>query len=543
VSKEKIFSHKYSLKIFLLIVLVLIFTRLYNLRTNPKWYWDEAHYINMEYNLANGEIRQGAIKYPFGMESTPRMPLYYFLSGVVMKIFNNKDILYPRFLSFMCTLGIIFPLFMIGKLLFNEKVALLGLAIFTLHKFPLIFNRWGVEYNADMFFNVWTLYAIVNYLKYKKVSSLIFSAIFSGLFALSSFYGLPVVLFVILFTFFYNKKALVYITPIAIAPFIIFGIWMSMKTQGEFWKSFISLFSSGIALENKKSIFEQISGFIKAFLLFPSYDLIYFLSIVGLFFLKGRQHIITLFLLPIGMIIIKRQGLDTRTSYNSVLYLPILHLSIASLLFIFWDKANESIKKLGESLHHCSTVCSTCFSRSIFPLKWALQAKLMYSCALIIALLPFIFIGTRDTYWVITRIPTNFDTIGAIQDYDDTMDVVDFINLNTDKDKDVVIAPELISWLIDCKTVNLYQVLLSLGYETLWHNRIPDSRWAFKIDYKEAKFLILDYTNRSFTLYQENMDKFIAIFKKEKWELILRQGEYFVYLNPRFSPTKIFFLK
>jgi len=534
VDREKIFSHKYSLKIFLIIVLFLIFTRLYNLRTNPKWYWDEAHYINMEYNLANGEVRQGAIKYPFGMESTPRMPLYYFLSGIVMKIFNNKDILYPRFLSFMCTLGIIFPLFMIGKLLFNEKVALLGLAIFTLHKFPLIFNRWGVEYNADMFFNVWTLYALVSYLKYKKVSSLIFSAIFSGLFALSSFYGLPVVLFVILFTFFYNKKALVYIAPIAIAPFIIFGIWMSMKTQGEFWKSFITLFSSGMALENKKSIFEQISGFIKAFLLFPSYDLIYFLSIVGLFFLKGRQHIITLFLLPIGMIIIKRQGLDTRTSYNSVLYLPILHLSIASLLFIFWERVKNSIKKYCGGLIHQTQDIE--FDKSN-------RYKLMYSCTLIIALLPFIFIGTRDTYWVMTRIPTNFDTIGAIQDYDDTMDIVDFINLNTNIDKDVVIAPELISWLIDCKTVNLYQVLLSLGYETLWHNRIPDSRWAFKIDYKEAKFLILDYTNRSFTLYQENMDKFIAVFKKEKWELILQQGEYFMYLNPRFNGTAIRYIE
>lgn len=316
---------------------------------------------------------------------------------------------------------------------------------------------------------------------------------------------------------------------------MLFGIWMSMKTQGEFWKSFIALFSSGIALENKKSIFEQISEFTKAFLLFPSYDLIYFLSIVGLFFLKGRQHIITLFLLPIGMIIIKRQGLDTRTSYNSVLYLPILHLSMASLLFIFWEKVKEGLNKLGESLHHYPTVRSTCFSRSISPLKWALQAKLMYSCALIIALLTFIFMGAKDTYWVMTRIPTAFDGIGAIQDYDDTRDIVDFINLNTDKDKDVVIAPELISWLIDCKTVNLYQVLLSLGYETLWHNKIPDSRWAFKIDYKEAKFLILDYTNRSFTLFQENMNKLLDIFNEEKWKLILQQGEYFVYLNPRFK--------
>ncbi len=497
-------------------MLFIIFTRLYNLSINPRWYLDEAYFVNMEYNMAYGDVRQGAIKYPFGLESTPHLPLYYYISGFLMRFFNNRDIFYPRFISFLCTIGIIFPLLMIGKLLFNEKVALLGLAIFALHKFPLIFNRWGVAYNAGMFFNVWTLYALVSFLKFRKAGSLIAAAIFAGLFSVSSFYGVVTLLFVILFVLFVSRRSLIYVLPIAIAPFLLFSVWMMVNTQGQFLKDFIRLFFAVAGSGEKETVFEQVGTFIKSALLFPSYDLVYFLSIVGFFFLKGQQNIISLFILPLGLIIIKKQGFDTRTSYNSVLYLPMLHLSMASLLFILYDRVKIGTLRLLEN-------------------KPESFKKIIVTVVLIIALLPFSFLVIRDIIWVSTRIPTTFDGIGAVQNYDDTMSVVNFVNFNTDSNKDMVIAPELISWLIDCETVNLYQMVLSLGYETKWHAKIPETRWAYKVDYKRAKYLIINYTNRGFTLQQENMDKILEIFKEEDWKLILQQGEYSIFLNPRFA--------
>ena len=515
----------------------IIFTRLYNLRSNPRWYWDETYCVNMEYNFAKGDIRHGAIKYPFAIESSPRMPLYYFVSGYLMRIFHNKDILYPRFVSFLCAIGIVFPLFMIGKRLFDEKVALLGLIIFTIHKFPLIFNRWGVDYNGGMLFNVWTLYALVNYLKFKRVSSLIAAGIFSALFSLTSFYGLPVVIFVILFTLIYNRKALLLVAPVALLPFIAFSVWVSLKTQGEFLRDFINLFFAGVSIGEKKFFLEQITDFIRAFLLFPSYDLVYFLSIVGLFFLKGQQNIIPLFLLPLAIVIIRRQGLDTRTSYNSVMYLPILHLSMASLVFILWERIKNAINKWVENKKGQS---GGAIYRTINTPPTPLKRGLL-KVVLLIFLIPFIFSGVRDVKWVMTSIPTAFDGIGAIQNYEDTRTVVDLINLNTSIEKDVVISPELISWLIDCRTVNLYQTLLSLGYETLWHKKMPEWRWAYKIDYKNAKYFILDYTDRAFALQQKNMDKLLDLFREEDWKLVLQKGEYFVYLNPRFGTTGVLY--
>ncbi len=79
-------------KILVLILLLAIFLRFYDLGINPGWYSDEGSYMDISWNLANGELRVFALDNPF----VPHPPLFFIIGGILLKFLGNDIVVLKK---------------------------------------------------------------------------------------------------------------------------------------------------------------------------------------------------------------------------------------------------------------------------------------------------------------------------------------------------------------------------------------------------------------------------------------------------------------
>jgi 4-amino-4-deoxy-L-arabinose transferase-like glycosyltransferase len=482
------------------VVVLAAFLRLYHLGTNPLWYTDEANYIGVADFLWKGEVRYGAILYPFATEQLPQPVLFFFLNGIFLRALG-VSMFSARLLSALLGIGAIFPLYAIGKRTGGSTVGLLAAFLFTVHFYSVLFLRWGMPYNLSMFFNILTLYFVVGYEDSKRSGMLLAAAGAAGLSAISSFFGIAAVLFVWLYAAIKDTRRCWRAIAISIAPLVLFMLWGLSQRGGAFLRDLVGLFIQ--MTPQGTSAVEQAQIFAQAALRFASYDFIYYFGIVGLLLWGGRGRIISIFFLFLIPLVIKKQGLDPSVKYNAPTYLFCIYLGLAYLMVRVYEIAKQQNAR----------------------------RLLVAAFALILAAMTAMRI-----YQVSTHIASGYESVGSVRSIPDARALADYVNGRT-MPSDYVIAPERVYWLLRCRTANLYQAVAHDTGGTTWHYHISATRYAFDCSYKNAKFIILDYTDRAIILHPSNpnMDYIPRMMQEEGWKLVKEIGEYQIFQNPRYS--------
>jgi 4-amino-4-deoxy-L-arabinose transferase-like glycosyltransferase len=489
---------KYEKLILAAIIVLAFYLRFYNLATNPLWYTDESNYIGVANHLMSGEVRYGAIKYPYATEQLPQPFLFFILNGIVIKVLG-VSMFSARFLSALIGVVCLLPIFNIGRRLSGPSVGLLAALIFTLHYYSVLFFRWGMPYNLSMLFNIMALYYILRYEESADRKMMLLAAASAGLSAVSSFYGLASVLFIWLYALIKGLRKNWHAVLISIIPFVIFAIWGISHRGLAFTRDFALLFLQ--ITPERIALLEQAKIFARGMLNFVSYDFVYYLGILGLLLWKGKGRLLLYYFLFLIPLIIKKQGLDPSVKYNSTIYIFCIHLGLAYLIVRVYKAVEQNyLRKL----------------------------LLIVFCVVAISAA-----GIR-VYQVATHIPSEYEPVGSVKSIEHAKELAAFVNSRVNKE-DYVIAPERMYWLLQCKTANLYQATAYDTGGTTWHYGLSPDRFAFDCSYKNASFIILDHTDRTIILHPSNpnMDYIPNRMAEERWHQTGKIGEYQIFKNPR----------
>src|SRR4030042_6005247 len=156
-----------KISIFLvLIILLAVFTRYYNLNKNPGFYGDECCYGEVGYNLVRGKLQYEGIKPTFFSTFMTQPPVFPVIAGFFSFILG-KSILITRVISALSSLMTVLLLFLITREMGAKRGGICAILFFILHPKTLLINRYGFTYNLGMVFLLATLFFAIKYSRTK----------------------------------------------------------------------------------------------------------------------------------------------------------------------------------------------------------------------------------------------------------------------------------------------------------------------------------------------------------------------------------------
>lgn len=125
---NKYLSPVIEISLFSVIILIAVFLRFYQLRTNPGWYSDEGSFINVADNLSHGRWQYFAIRGSPLLIGRP--PLFFVLLAGIFDIFG-VDIIALRIFTATLSMASIMLLYWMAREMFAPGLALLSASIST----------------------------------------------------------------------------------------------------------------------------------------------------------------------------------------------------------------------------------------------------------------------------------------------------------------------------------------------------------------------------------------------------------------------------
>jgi len=128
---------------------------------------------------------------------------------------------------------------------------------------------------------------------------------------------------------------------------------------------------------------------------------------------------------------------------------------------------------------------------------------------------------------VATRLPSRYEAVGSVLDIDDAYALAAWINARTD-DSDLIVAPDRVHFLIRGRVTSIYQSVAYVCGSTTWHENIEPWRFAFPCDYRQARFIVIDHTDRAIVIHpaNPNMNYLADELNSGRWAVALELGEY-----------------
>lgn len=510
-----------------LLVLVFLlsaaFVRLWNLYDNPRWYTDETNYIiltrniGLTYSLTDAPHK--ALLFPFATDAVPHPPLYFMLNGLLMR-FMDAGILSGRMISALCGLVCAYLLFRATRRLFGPFAAWVAAGLFAFHYPSVFFLRWGMPYNLSMAFSIVGFWAMAEMQRQpRRIKWPALALIAAGLSATSSFFGLPILIFVSTCLLFRMRRKPLVLASIALVgwlPLVAF-LALGFETRGaSFVHDFLALgarASGGGSIESSISAFFVQLGrlLIGTRLRPPDYqiwpiDPVYIAGSVGLIWIaiqaKGRRWIALYFAFAAFPILLKR-GSDPEIKYDEVMFLFLLYLGAGALAAVLKHRFGHK--------------------------RQIAKAVVIAFSATAIAIL-----GGLRVWQTVTHLPSRYEFVGSVNSASDAHQLAAWINERVNEDS-LIIAPERVDFLLRGRVTNLYQSVAYTTGSTQWHENIEPWRWAFPADFHQAQFIILDFTDRAIVLQpnNRNMDVLAASLFSPEWRMVAEIGEYYVYQKTR----------
>ena len=489
--------------IFLVLIVLSAFLRLWNLGNTPFWYADEGANMNIAWNLANGRMQMFAVTYPF----MPHPPLFYLISGLVLETFGY-NILVARTITAVYGIMTTVVLFYLGRELLNEKLGLMACFLFSIFPSALLYNRWNFDYNLLQLLSVFTLLACIKYLKTRYRKWFYVASLSAGAASITGLAGLGLVVG-LFFLFFVEREIKMALKAVLIALLIFATYLLSMFALQ--WNALIfdlekMIGSGGLGgslLENCRTLIfysPWITVGIIGLLVYP------------LFFRRKKESAIMIGLFSclflFTSILFPIQGPHIR---GIIQLFPFFALGIA---FAIWGTLQTLIKPVQVRLHKA--------------MKESKATKLgiisLWLCAFLLLAVPFGWIVYDDFNSVVMGYHTELDILCA-QSPIDAIAAANYVNNHSSSDCFVIASPQ-ISWLLHCNHTDIEQTVAITHVEVPFYpTNLADDRFVFNCSYQNAKFLIADNFSKLWYIPTFN-------FIEVNWTIVYAIGEYTVYLNP-----------
>jgi hypothetical protein len=495
--------------IFSSLALLLLFTRFYNLGRNPGFYGDECCYGEVGYNLIRGKLQYEGLKPTFFSTFMTQPPLFPALAGF-LSLFLGKSILITRLISAIAASVTAFIIFLTTREFGAKKGSFFALIFFILHPETLLINRYGFTYNMGMVFLVCTFLFALKYFRTNEMRFLILTSIFAGVNLITVYYSIPVIIWFIALILLYDAKRC-YMPLLSLIP-ILFLI------------GYYFLFDREIFLFDVKSMFSMASGEYGSLKYLPLKYLklilgnpFFVISIAGLFLnLLGRKEKLFLgsFFLFSSFEILRQRDDIFILFYPVVFFVPILFISAG----LFFEYILVKLSNLLEKIRKNNIVYIHLGNYLIYLLAFILVLALFYKDIR----------GLADNFdYQITKLSTSNTR--------DITKTAEFINEKCDNDS-FVLTSIPVGFFLDCPHASLLQSAAYMGYKSIFYNYLFEkSRFYFDLTYTKARFLVILNVDRNWTLSVPGVTDIIKEITREKWKLVLSQGEVEIYENPTFN--------
>ncbi len=490
--------------------LCAVATRCWRLERNPLWYTDEADFIGFSAQLGAGfplaEARHKALIFPLATNALPHPPLFFWLHGQAIRLMG-RGILAGRALSALTALVSTALLYFAVRRLWGQLAAALAAGLFCFHWPSVFFLRWGMPYNVAMGWEIAAFWALARGTRgVAKEFWNTLGAGFAGAAAASAFFAIPFAAFAAgLAIWRLRRKPLAWLAIAALAALPLGGFMaIGWAARGEaFWRDFQGLAMRGSG--GAEGIREAFAALAMQIRLMATRDGVYIAGLAGLAWTawqgKRRRWTVLAFLLLAAPPLLKR-GRDIEIKYDAPMYLFWLHAGAGAL----------AAQGRRAWLRRAKTVQGR---RRLHAAAWLAACGLLAGMA-----------GIR-LHEVATRLPSRYEAVGSVLDIDDAYALAAWINARTD-DSDLIVAPDRVHFLIRGRVTSIYQSVAYVCGSTTWHENIEPWRFAFPCDYRQARFIVIDHTDRAIVIHpaNPNMNFLADELNSGRWAVALELGEY-----------------
>lgn len=452
--------------------------RIYHNALVPGWYNDEGTLINIANNLNLGHLEYLGIQ--DSLLISARQPLFVWLLAFLFRLFGSGI---QTLRTFTGILGVINTglIFLILRKQ-DRFLALLCALTYALFPKAILYSRLGFSYNLVALLVLLSFWASYTYLKTGQRRFIFTSALFLGLGLLSdlvAFAFIPVIIIIVLWK---RWKDLFITFGLIILPFSIYSVVMLLIAPEAFLFDFNNIF---FRVSSSSLPVQFISILINSGWVYQ--DILFLLGIFGILLYPSARlkKILLLFILIPFLLISRTNPIVGQANYFITPLIPFYAMGAGYLLYLF----SKSIYRFSHGVYEQAL--------SHFNINHQKSGMRLLSAAfdlvfiILLILSPLIFNILNTHYQIQTSTyQTGFEWVSI--DVTEAVAAVNFINANVESE-DVVLTSPALAWAMHGNASDYQISIAQAGYKTVhFPSNIPEDRFRFDVDYRQAKYIVID---------------------------------------------------
>lgn len=539
-----------------LVVLALagLFLRAWRLDVNPLWYTDECIYTEVARNLSRGELRYGALPFPFGREIVTKPPLW-FVFAAPLQWLPGEAVWKGRLAGALASLLLTFCVWSLGRHLHSPRAGWVAAWVSLVHAPALLYGRWANPYVLAGLLNAACLLVLAR-MAWRPASvsagdertappppggrGLSFpppgmgwafiAGLAAGLSCITEFMSLQIVGFLALWGLAHRGlwRTLPALAAGAMLPMLLFLGWGMLARGTPFLRELASLLFQFGGGEGAGAALRQMA---RAFGGLFFHDAVMGIGLAGLVFWAGRGvfarrppgektpdgRMPLVFLFCMLPLVLRRQGADMQPPHNLPAWGFAMHLGFAVALC-------ETASLLER---WCSRRLEGNGSRP------GIRRMLIRTAGLAVLIGPVLAMTLTAGQSVCTEIPMGSKALGSVRDVGVSRELIARINADCDPG-DIVVVPERLTPFLTARAVTWQQVLVAEGYAVRWYSYVSAEDLVFRPTLADTRLVVVDAWDRINGVCADARDcshPLIVRLRAEEWRMAVF-GEYLLYFSP-----------
>lgn len=506
------------------VILACLFFRLPNLESTPSWDWDEGVNLNIAWNLANSQMQNYAITYPF----VPHPPLYYAIVGLGLRLFGY-DIIVQRMINVLFSVLTAVALYYIGREVAGQRLGLLSGLLYAVYPTAVYWSRIGLGNNLVALLSVTAVYLSLRYVKTRADRVLVYTSVVIGLATITEYMSLSLVAGLLLVLLVNSGEKLVYaLVPVffflsyvvvmtALLPdAFMYDIMHAKGTSGlELQRPVLGLVFIAVVFLFRKRITVYLTGlwrvvredlpayyFLSTLLLLIPYSKqiflyglnFYWVGFLGLLLVRDRQirGVLSAYFIPLVIYVF----LVNRLDHMLIPLQPFLALGLGVLMLDVYDR-----------------VKSHADSRSL---------KVFGVMAVLVVYYPVGVTVVQDTSIFI------YGSVLDPEPFEDNYHAIEYINNLTTED-DVVATYSYLAQYLTARPTIMLQSAAYDGYGIAYYpSDVPRNRFLYNVSLENVRYIIAwdDLAGWLSSEGQPGLGNYVSNWPSKRF------GSRVVYINP-----------
>lgn len=530
-----------------------LFLRLWRLDANPPWYTDECIYTEVARNLSRGELRYGALPFPFGREIVTKPPLW-FVFAAPLQWLPGEAVWKGRLAGALASILLAFCVYGLGRRLHGSRAGWIAAWVSLAHAPALLYGRWANPYVLAGLLNAACLLLLTR-LDPEPASSPpdvspddapppfvaggrgLFSrsgmapafaaGLTAGLSCITEFMSVQVLGFLALWGLARGGRCrkLPALAAGAALPVALFLAWGMLARGSPFLRELASLLFQFGGGEGAGATLRQMA---RAFSGLFFRDAVMGVGLVGLVFWAGRgvftrpspgektpdRRMPLLFVLCMLPLVLRRQGADMELPHNFPAWGFAIHLGFAVALSEAASQAEQWGKAALQRLFPGSGIARVVARGAGFAV-------------LMLPPLAMTFTATRS---VCGEIPMGAKALGSVRNVAVSRELIARINAEYGPD-DILVVPERLTPFLTARAVTWQQALVAEGYEVPWYSYVSAEDLLFPPRLNRTRLVVVDAWDRINGVCADAADcphPLIARLRSGGWRMAVF-GEYILY--------------